>query len=290
VTLRCCYLHIMKTAGFTTTRQLGNAFPPEAAWGFTPNDEDWFTRVNTYINPRLLANTPREDRARYSLFCGHFPFAVTELLEPDTVTITVVREPISRVISHLQHCQRTHVEHHGLRLDEIYEDPWFAPRFFHDHMVKMLAMPLQDALAHPEVDGWDKADMELLNRWRDDERLVSREDRRWLFRSLYENAPARIMYELMGAPNTGGVTVDDATTTRAVSNLERLDIVGVHDRYADFTAEVSSRLSIPMRADIAVNVGGEVHISNWLRRRIAEDNTADQALYEAAQRLAGQRA
>jgi hypothetical protein len=127
------FLHVMKSAGSTIGRQLANAFPPEEAWGFTPNDEDWFTRVNTYINPRLLASTPATERHRYSLVCGHFPFCVTELLEPSATTSLVLREPVDRVLSMLQHCQREHPEHRGLSLEAIYEDEWFAPRFFVNH-------------------------------------------------------------------------------------------------------------------------------------------------------------
>ena len=57
---------------------------------------------NRYPDYRLVATTLRSQGKAVRLVCGHYPLSARELLD-DPVTVTVLREPVARTISHLKH-------------------------------------------------------------------------------------------------------------------------------------------------------------------------------------------
>jgi hypothetical protein len=78
----------------------------------------------------------------------------------------------------------------------------------------------------------------------------------------------------------------DATPARlelAKRNLERLDALGVQERFEDFCSELSARYGWRQAPVDDRHVASErCEAPRALRRRIAEDNRADCELYEHA--------
>jgi hypothetical protein len=93
-----------------------------------------------------LLGLPADRRAETRAYTGHFPFVVTELLGIDLVTFTVLRHPVDRTLSYLKHCKRYHSQHADLRLEEIYEDPFYFPCFIQEHQTKIFSMTADDPL------------------------------------------------------------------------------------------------------------------------------------------------
>lgn len=280
----------MKTGGLALASQMWGQIPPDRTYGrYGAGDNDPITATYRYLNPRPLARLRPEAISRLDLFVGHFPYAARSLMGTDVLTFTVLRDPVERVISALKHAKRYHLEHHGLSLEEIYEDEWYFARFLDNHEVKMLAMTAEEMLAHSPMDGWDREgwsleDQALLHRWREDATSLS-ETESLRFHNLA--APIATSGEqgvsrLLGAPNTAGVVVDDARLRRAIENLESVDIVGLFDDYDSLLIELSIRLGLQLRSGIRRNVGGDENVSHALRARIASHLGPSLELYETA--------
>ncbi|MEN0019923.1 MAG: sulfotransferase family 2 domain-containing protein [Planctomycetota bacterium] len=82
------FLHIPKTAGTTLRKFLQDRFHKRAV---SPHQ----------MLPDLIAHPPSE-LGSYRLFCGHHGMYVRRVLGRDPVTITVLRDPIARSVSHFR--------------------------------------------------------------------------------------------------------------------------------------------------------------------------------------------
>ena len=80
-----CFLHIMKTAGMTLSNYLESQF-----------DADEICPVRM---PYELARLPSEQIARYRLFRGEFGYEDISQRLAQPVIITVLRDPVERVLS-----------------------------------------------------------------------------------------------------------------------------------------------------------------------------------------------
>jgi hypothetical protein len=133
----------MKTGGATFRQHVYDNFRAGEVYPSRLYDAD-MNKANTSIE--YLLGIPQERRDLTRAYTGHFPYVVSELLGDDFVTLTILRDPIERTISYLRHCKRYHTKHSGLRLEEIYEDPFYFPCFIHNHQSKIFAMEADDAL------------------------------------------------------------------------------------------------------------------------------------------------
>lgn len=141
------FLHVMKTAGTSFAHQVNTNFAVDEIYPRPDStnhmEEYWKLKELTALGP--------EDRERIRAYHGHFPYLAADLVGADT-TLTILREPVERTISHLRHCERHFAQHHGKPLEEIYEDPWHGPLLFRDYQVKQFAMVPEDRpKAHNEV-------------------------------------------------------------------------------------------------------------------------------------------
>lgn len=88
------------------------------------------------------------------------------------------------------------------------------------------------------------------------------------------------------------VEFDEAIARRAAENLERIDVVGLQERFDDFKAELTARFGWDLGEDLRANATtprpGDV--SEWLERRIRIDNALDFELYRRAVELVERRA
>jgi hypothetical protein len=83
-TTRLVFLHLPRTGGTTLHRQLLAAFPPE--------------QVCPERFPDLY-RWPEERLAPYRLFSGHFTTRAVDRIPGDKVRVTVLRDPVARILS-----------------------------------------------------------------------------------------------------------------------------------------------------------------------------------------------
>jgi hypothetical protein len=263
------FVHVMKTGGSPFLLQARANVSDDRIWGPTltgswaPEGQgfDDFARYTT-LEP-LHALDPAQ-RRQYPMFMGHVPFCATELVDPDTATFSLLREPVARTLSYLDQCARTLPEHQGLPLEAIYEDTWYVERFMGDHQTKIFSMTLEEALTPtprpptppPEVVAALVAD------------------------GLLETA--RYFIDVLDAPYSRPLPLDRARLAAAKANVERLTVVGLHEEYAAAVRRIMARMGWRMVEDEQANVGRPVEVPDSLRRRIAEDTQLDQELYEHA--------
>jgi hypothetical protein len=86
------------------------------------------------------------------------------------------------------------------------------------------------------------------------------------------------------------IDVDDRRLELALANLERVDVLGLHERYPEFLDAVRERLgwTIGDVPDLRVSTE-QWDVPPHLAERIAVENAADVALYERARRLHDER-
>jgi hypothetical protein len=79
--------------------------------------------------------------------------------------------------------------------------------------------------------------------------------------------------------------IDDRRLEIAKSNLEKLDVLGLQDRFEEFLSEMTDRFGWHFSKMRNRHVSDDSAVSSSLRRRIVEDNAAELAFYEHAQAL-----
>jgi hypothetical protein len=225
------FQHIMKTAGTSFVQHLVVNFDEEETYPFRSGT--WEEQREQYWLIAPLRDVPAERRERVRLFHGHLPFLVGDLVGAD-VRMTIVRDPVERVISHIAHCRRQHIVHQDRPLEAVYEDGWLHPHFFRNYQVKQFALTIEDdPKAHNEV-----------------------------------------------------ITIDDARLQIAVANLQRVDVLGLTDRYDEFLADVVARFGWSLGRGQRLQVRPDpVSVSAAFRAQIEADNQADLEFYEAAREL-----
>ena len=78
------------------------------------------------------------------MFTGHFPFMASEQLDPELVTLTVLREPIARTISILKQFKRREERFRDLPLEAVYDDRPIFRFFVENHQTKVFALAPED--------------------------------------------------------------------------------------------------------------------------------------------------
>ncbi len=245
------FLHVMKTGGTSLHRYLIDNF---RVGEIDPDQRIERTEADYASLTRLWSMTP-EQRSRLRVISGHYPYFVTDLIQPDE-TITVLRHPVDRTISMLrQLCAEQPPTRHR-SIEEIYDDPSVRSMLIDDYQAKLFGMSTED---------WEYGAAVI--------RAV-RPDR----------AHAGHLAHLMTVPVTA------ERLDRAVTNLGRVDVVGFQHRYDDFLREVSDRYGWTIDGRHRLRQArSEAAVPSAFRRRIEDDNAADMAFYTAALELADRR-
>ena len=95
--------------------------------------------------------------------------------------------------------------------------------------------------------------------------------------------------EMGATPLTQPVTFDDDRLARAKGNLDRIDVVGLQERFDDFCVALETRIGRTLGAPRFANRTPHSPVSDALRDRIAADNQMDVELYRFAEQLVDDR-
>lgn len=111
------FWHIPKTAGMSVWKWLEGHFEPQQVY-------------RPHLLPELLRDAAESRLHGHDLFRGHFADAPLDLVGTRLTTLTVLREPVARTLSHIAHVARAedHPLHervvaHGGHLDAVLRDP-----------------------------------------------------------------------------------------------------------------------------------------------------------------------
>lgn len=96
------FLHLPKTAGTTFRDILTRQYPARALYGFEAGDEQHAAEIFAAMTPAKLA--------RLRVISGHLPFGVHKLLPRKARYLTILRDPVERIVSQYFHVLRNH--HH----------------------------------------------------------------------------------------------------------------------------------------------------------------------------------
>lgn len=144
------FIHVMKTGGTTLKHRINASFPPQAIY---PNKLDDERIVVAQTDIPYLLSIDGERRARTRIYSGHFPYVAAEMLDCPLRLITLLRDPVDRVISHLKQVQKNKGGWRSFSaladvddppLEDVYEDDFLKRCFFLNHQVRMFSMTRED--------------------------------------------------------------------------------------------------------------------------------------------------
>ena len=133
---RFFFCHLQKTAGTRLIRRIRQNFGERDVFPIE-SDGDPIARVIS-VDHLLSVWARRGEEIR--VVTGHFPLCTSELLGGDLATFTVLRHPLPRTVSYLQHHRRLTPADAHLTLEEVYDDDFRFNGLIHNHMTKMLSL------------------------------------------------------------------------------------------------------------------------------------------------------
>ena len=128
------FLHIPKSAGTTFYSILAKHFPPDKIW---PIDDEG-------LISHIIEKGPESVRP-YRLLRAHYDYSIYEYLSRKPVYVTMLRDPVERVISYYYHVKRvpTHKLHKKIVENHVslreFLDPPMAPSETKNYQVRALA-------------------------------------------------------------------------------------------------------------------------------------------------------
>src|SRR5581483_8192664 len=125
------YLHLPKCGGTTLNRVIEWEYNPLRIYSIDPS----FFRWSYY----KLGKWPKERLAKMRVFKGHMPFGLHRILPQPATYITVLREPVERVISEYYFAKhyRLHPQHRRMQSLSLEEYSMTTPH--HNLQCKLLA-------------------------------------------------------------------------------------------------------------------------------------------------------
>jgi hypothetical protein len=259
---RFFFVHVMKTGGTSFVFQLLRNFAADEVYPDVALDRRSPTDAEPYASFTALEQLSAERRAAIRVYTGHFPLVARELMGPEIVTLTLLRDPVDRAVSVLKHFKRLWPCYHELSLDAVYDDELVFRHFVQHYQTRMFALTAADYTAS----------------------FASAVDYDTLRRALAD--PARRAAVLAA---DAVMRVDAAGLQRAKENLASVDVLGVTEDFDAFVAAMRERYGwwpSGETYDPRANVSEEPWTaSNALRTRIERDNPFDRELYEYAREL-----
>jgi hypothetical protein len=130
-------VHLQKTAGTSLRDRFRATFAQPAIY---PNASDGPDKRLSVISLKHLLERWRVRRAEIRLVAGHFPLSTIELLDADFVTLSILRPPVERTLSYLQHQRKLNHDDRASSLEAIYDDPFRFNALIRNHMVRMFSI------------------------------------------------------------------------------------------------------------------------------------------------------
>jgi hypothetical protein len=288
---RLFFAHILKSGGTSLHLWIAQNLTPRGVW---PAQErsDVSDASRAYVDAHAMMAPPREAIDDIGALVGHCPLATAEIVQAELgvplTVMTVVRNPVDRVLSHLKTLRSWHWEYRGSTLEEIYEDPWVHPRFFRNHQVKVLGMSAAETMAH----GAAKAKVSTAELATAIARQRGAQPGQLVAPSELDPSPTfRETFEAIEPAIAADVPIDDTLLERAKANIAAIDILGVTEQMDTLCATIVERMGWPEPVDLPhARKSPEVDLDPVLRRRIEVDNELDMELYETARAIVAERA
>lgn len=187
-------------------------------------------------------------------------------------------------VDHLVERFRTHRDelrvvtgHFPLCVIERLEAPFTTFTILRDPIQRTLSLLRRRQVADERFQGFDLADIY------DDLSLQH------IIRNHMVKMLSLTVEEMGTTPLTLPVTFDEARLERAKRNLERIDVVGLQDRFDDFCAELEVRFGWDLGPPRFANRTPHGPVPEDLCERIASDNHMDVELYRYATQLLEER-
>jgi hypothetical protein len=246
----------MKTGGMSMTRMFHAHFGRARRY---PTADDPAARRHQKMTPATLLEMTPAERARFSFVSVHMSAWIAEVMFPDLFSVTVLRDPVERTISHLR--QIADLPQTADDLEAIYEDPNWHARLL-DHQVQVFA-------AEPQ------------------ERPMPREEREVYNPARYEEPERSRIRQLLLAAFTTTISearvIDEASYAEAAARLDRVDEVGVTEQLDVVMTRVAARLGWERSEIRRDNVSERrADVPTGLRDRIERENRWDRMLYDRA--------
>lgn len=254
----------MKTGGSSLTRAMNPSFSPEERY---PGRAEQNHSMRAKASIDLLRDLPGERLDQIRSFSVHMPFFASELVAPDVLTLTMLRDPVDRVVSHLKQIKRRQKLFASHSLAEIYEIPWLFHSYFNNHQTKAFSLSAHDLV-------------QLYNRNEQRACLERRSGHDWYFSEPHGQMLQATLYTFgWDAP------INEERLSIAKANLNRVDILGFLERYDELLSTLERDYDLHIQRLPATNTGHQEAASADLRARIERDNRYDMALYRYAQAL-----
>jgi hypothetical protein len=244
---RLVFLHFMKVGGTSLSALFANWVAEERLI------------VHAFIDD--IALIPPPVLANLRLIAGHLPFAALALVPPPYRTMAVLRDPLSRTVSHYSHLRQVDPRFEGLTLEQfVFDDAY--------HSLSGNYQARQ--LGH---------DMDLANAWRS----YSPE-----YRVVATGADPFFERPLAALFDSGPMSLsEDELLQTASAHLRQIDFVGVTDHLDDIARQAAALFGVPPEPVARLNpsppfVRGD--IDGRIRRRIEARTAIDRELYDLARR------
>jgi hypothetical protein len=102
--MKIFFMHIPKTAGTSFRRFLERSMRERgASVSLRERDGFWSDDSESYLDYGTIVSDAGRALRDFDLVCGHYPYHVSELMPPDTIVVTILRDPILRCLSHIKH-------------------------------------------------------------------------------------------------------------------------------------------------------------------------------------------
>lgn len=243
---RLLFLHIMKTAGTSLSELLKEWAGPSRAQVGLPLDD--------------LIVMARPQLGRLRAVAGHFPFEVLKVLPGHFQTVTVVREPVARTISHYHEILRK--EAPELSLDEfLHSEVYDVPSGNYQARQLGHSIDLPQAwISYSPMQWYLQAG--------------GRPDQPYPLQALFDSTPMFLSEEEL--------------LERASAHLEQIDVVGITDELDALVERLADLFGVPTVAAPRLNTTASSaadELPAHLRRVIERRTSVDRELYEVAAKL-----
>ena len=245
------FLHVRKTAGTTLVRRIRGNFP---GTDWYPESDARPAMIQAKVSPELLFAQPPARLASTRFFSLHQPLWVRDevagRIGVQPFTLTVLREPVERTLSHVKQLAQ----------------------------VSQWTGSLQDFYCMPRVRHWmvwNHQVMQFVQTQRDGEQMAVRAN------DLFA-APDPDTFDI-GTP----IVLDADALERAKARLATVDAVGFTENVTEFVDELAARFGWTTEPPLHANVAAPAEVPTRLRALIEADAAADLEFYEHARAVVG---